>query len=290
MKLDIFDSREVWWQHIIAAAGRHGIRARRIFTAKEIAGDVGFIRLHPARLAEHRALDAVMRDRMVMIQDRPQVEVYEDKTEQFRRWGKYMPWTAVYTDLDAALAYDGPFPVMSKANEGASSVNVRFIETRDAYVAHARQAFGDGIKVNRCADRTFTTQKGYLYVQQFIPHDRTYRVNVVGRRMAIFERFNYPDRPVAQTGNTNGVCKFTPLHNDLLAYAWDIATEIGSTFTAFDILKDGDQWKLIETSQAWPWNPTDYKDVPLIGGGTWGNLWHAMFEELKAGSFGSTSR
>ena len=284
--LNIFDSRDVWHSHIISAAGRAGLSAKRITGLDDIVDGVGFIRTHPAHLAEHISLDAALRERMPMVQDREQVEVYENKTEQWLRWGDHMPETWLYHTIESAMSYDGGFPVMSKANEGASSVNVRFIKSRDEYEAHVREAFGPGISVSRCTGNSYTKQIGYLFLQRFIPHDRTYRVNIIGNRMAIFERFNYPDKPMAQTGNTNGVKQFTALHDSLIDYAGMIGHNIGSKWVALDILRDGDEWRLIETSLAWPWTTKDYQDVPFIGGGYWGELWDVLFAELDAGSFG----
>jgi len=292
MNLYTFDSRHVWHEHIGDACRRAGIQHKRIGGIEDIDGDGwGFIRPHPAHMPAHRDLDAHMRGLLDgMIQDRAQVEVYEDKSEQWRRWGDLMPETQRFSSLDDALSCAPDFPVVSKADEGASSVNVRIIKSRAEYEEHARQAFsGEGIKVNRCADRTFTRQRGYLLIQRFIPHDRTYRVNIVGNRMAIFERYNYKDRPVAQTGNTKGVCEFTPLHDSLLDYAAEVGRRIGSRFVALDVLKDHDEWTLLETSLAWPWTPKDYSDVPLIGGGQWGGLWDALCEDLLSGAFESTS-
>jgi len=311
MTLYIFDARHVWWQAISQAAEARGIRAKRIGGIEDVddtdPDSFAFVRPHPAHMPEHRALDADLRSMMPVIQDRAQVEVYEDKTGQWRRWGYMLPDTLVTTDREEAEAYPdtvpAPFPVVSKANEGASSVNVRIIPDIDAYRAHVAQIWGNGIRVSRCADKTFTTQRGYIYLQRFIPHDTTYRVNIVGDRAAIFERHNYPDRSVAQTGNTDNVMKLTPMHEDLLDYAWDVADTIGSRFVALDILDDsadsgGEEkteswnWTLIETSLAWPWSATDRSSTPLwsrSGGqrGTWGNLWGAMLDDWLDGCFTS---
>lgn len=287
--LQVFDSRHVWHEHIIAAAKRIG------WSAKRIEGEFGFsrygfIRPHPAFMPLHRNIDANARMHVTMIQDRAQVEVYEDKTEQFRRWGKFLPDTWVFTSKDEAMAWSGDFPVVSKANEGASSVNVRIIESQRELHQHIKQAFSPtGIPVNRCADGHMTAQQGYVFLQRCIPHDRTYRVNIVGERMAIFERFNYPNRMVAQTGNTDGITRWTELHESLFEYAAMIGQAIGSKFVALDILRDGDEWRLIETSLAWPWTPVDYSDVPFTGGGLWVNMWDVLLEQVAAGVFDSSS-
>ncbi len=306
MTLYIFDSRHVWWEHIAKAAEDRGIRAKRIGGLTDVddadPDSFAFVRPHPAMMPAHRELDYQLRGLMPVIQDRAQVEVYEDKSEQFRRWGYMLPETLVTTSRQEAEAYPdtmpNPFPVVSKANEGASSVNVRIIPDANAYRDHVAQIWGNGIRVSRCADKTFTTQRGYIYLQRFIPHTITYRVNIVGNHAAIFERHNYPDRPVAQTGNTDNVMELTPLHESLLDYAWGVADTIGSRFVALDILDDSTpdsdkeawNWTLIETSLAWPWSATDRSSTPLwlrSGGqhGTWGDLWGVMLDDWSAGYF-----
>ena len=307
MTLYIFDSRHVWWEAIAKAAEERGIRARRIGGIEDVddsdPDSFAFVRPHPAMMPAHRELDADLRSMMPVIQDRAQVEVYEDKSEQWRRWGHMLPDTLVTTSRQEAEGYTGPFPVVSKANEGASSVNVRIIQDMDSYRDHIAQIWGNGIRVSRCADKTFTTQRGYIYLQRFIPHEITYRVNIVGNHVAIFERHNYPDRPVSQTGNTDNVMDLTPMHESLLDYAWGVADTIGSRFVALDILDDsavsGDEenpeqevwnWTLIETSLAWPWSATDRSNTPLwlrSGGqhGTWGDLWAVMLDDWCDGAF-----
>lgn len=290
--MQILDGKGAWRGHLLAACKRRGWRAQVVDHPDDVCrARFGFTRLNPATLAEHRQIDTLMRAGCVMVQDQAQVDVYEDKTEQWRRWGHLMPETWLFDDVDQAMQFrPDAWPIMSKANEGASSVNVRPIYGRKAYEDHVRQAFGPGIEVDRCAGGAKTIQRGYLLLQRFVPHDRTYRVNVVGSRMAIFERYCYPDRPVAQTGNTQGVTDFTDLHCDLLDHAEAIAREIGSRWVALDILRDGDQWRLLETSLAWPWDLRKYADVPFIGGGLWGQMWDVLLEQLDAGVFGPSSR
>jgi len=294
VRLHVLDGKGAWFQHISAAAERRGWEAIDLDGHARVGAGYGFVRPHPARLEEHRALDAALRHMVPIVQDRAQVEVYEDKSEQFRRWGSLMPDTWLFDDVDQAMAFrPGQWPIVSKANEGASSVNVRILYGRRQYEDHVRKVFGPGVEVSRCADGARTIQRGYLLLQQFIPHDRTYRVNIIGRRMAIFERFNYPDRPVAQTGNTKGVIELTDLHHDLLAHAKQIGQVIGSRWVALDILRDGDQWRLLETSLAWPWDPAKYVDVPFIEDGRikgrWGDLWDVLCEELADGAFAHAS-
>lgn len=286
MNLNIFDSRNVWHGPLIAAAKARGHKAHRVLNLASLTDGIGFIRPHPAFLDEHRLIDAGMRERLTMIQDRAQVEVYERKSEQFRRWGHMMPRTWLFTDLDTALSAALPDALVSKADEGASSVNVRVLRGRAELEAHARQVFGAGVEVSRCADGHKTLQRGYLLLQEFVPHRITWRVNRIGDKFAIFKRYCYPDRPVAQTGNVEPVVSFGALELDLLAYAKRVTDEIGSKWVAMDILAAVDGWKLLETSLAWPTTAggTDvatFTDSPR----TWGGIWDLLIDEVERGAF-----
>jgi glutathione synthase/RimK-type ligase-like ATP-grasp enzyme len=296
LDLQIFDSRHVWHEHALKAAHRRGWAAKRITTSPTEPSRFGFIRPHPGHLADHQQIDQAMREVCgTMVQDRKQVTLYENKTAQQQFFGHHMPETLSSGILDEAVAFatQQGYPIVSKANEGASSVNVRIIESEAQLQRHLRQVFSKtGIPVHRCADGMMTVQKDYVFLQRFIPHDRTYRVNIIGNRAAIFERYNYADKPVAQTGNTQGIHDYTELHESLLKYAFSVARDIGSKWVALDILRDHErgQWYLLETSLAWPWNPNDYSDVPFTGGGTWGAMWDVLYDQLESGVFASTSR
>jgi len=233
-----------------------------------------------------------MASRLLMVQDAGQVEVYEDKSEQFRRWSKWMPDTWRFTDKDAALQFVGTacYPLVSKADVGASSVNVRILNDRLAAEAHVLQLFGEGIPVNLGANNApKTIQRGYVLLQRFIPHKVTWRVNAIGDARAIFQRYCYPDKPVAQTGNVEPVMRLKEQHEDLLRYANEVFEDIGTKWCALDILQDGNSWKMLETSLAWPWpSPGRCNEAPIFGSSRqWIEIWDVMFEQIDRGAFGS---
>lgn len=286
MNLNIFDSRHVWHGPLIEAATKRGHRAHRIQNMEQVTDGYGFIRPHPAFMREHRWIDLQMRNSLTMIQDRAQVEVYEDKSEQFRRWSKWMPRTWRFTDLKSVLSADLPADIVSKADEGASSVNVRVLRDRNALQDHARQVFMGGIEVSRCADGHKTTQRDYLLLQEFIPHVITWRVNRIGDKYAVFKRFCYPDKPVAQTGNVEPVVRQDSLIDDLLEFAKSVTEDIGTKWVALDILAADDGFKLLETSLAWPTTAggTDkaiFTDSPR----RWGEIWDLLIDEVERGAF-----
>lgn len=293
----VLDERHIWFEEIIAAAERAGHRGKRVFSGEQFAdakpGDIGFLRCH----ADWRQLPANREDysRMVeagllMVQDAEQVRLYEDKSGQFLSWGHLMPDTWLFGDHGMALSFldHAPFPLVSKADVGASSTNVRILYTKAEAQKHIAQLFGDGILVHHGANCPQTRQKGYALLQRFIPHTITYRVNVVGNVRAVFFRRNYPDRPVAQTGNTTAAYEMTPELESLLEYADRVAGALGTKWCALDILKDGDGWKFIESSLAWPWAADSYADATMFRstkGRRWAQIFDVMFDEYQAGAW-----
>lgn len=296
----ILDERDVWHQAACDAARRHGYAARRVFSGDIDAaamrdGDVGFIRPHAdwRRLPANRdSDDPLMRSRLLMVQDRAQVEVYEDKREQVRRWGHWMPRTAIVDNEDDAyrVVSTADYPLVSKADVGASSVNVRILADARQARAHVAQLFGAGVPVHHGAHCPQTLQRGYAILQQFIPHTVTYRVNALGDARAIFFRYCYPDRPVAQTGNVEPAFELDELCESLLEFADWIFADIGSKWCALDILRDEVQheWRLLETSLAWPWpSPGRCNEGTIFrsGGKRWIDMFDVMFDQLEAGAW-----
>ncbi len=295
MHFFILDERNVWFEAAIAAAKNRGHTAQRIQRGSQILAappsDVGFIRPHarPEVLERNQEDYRLMCNTgITMIQDPYQMAVYEDKSTQWEYWSKWMPPTWRFVNLHSALEFAEKFPenetIVSKADEGASSVNVRIIRGRQHLIEHVRKIFERGISVNPCADtKELLLQNDYVLLQQFIPHTTTWRVNVIGTRIAGFMRYCYPDKPVAQTGNTDPIMEMTPQVESLFEFSRQVAKDIGTKWCAFDILDDNGTWRLIETSLAWPW-PGVGKQAPFFGTSRhWGEMWEVMFDELEAG-------
>jgi len=297
----ILDERDVWHEAACKAARKHGYAAKRIFSGdidvgNMLDGDVGFIRPHAdwRKLPKNRNDDLLMRSKLLMIQDRAQVEVYEDKSEQFKRWKKWFPETLLTNSEDEAQwwAESRITPIVSKSNVGASSVNVRILNTHKEAREHIAQLFGKGVKQHHGAHCPETMQHGYAILQEFIPHAVTYRVNAIGDARAVFFRYCYPDRPVAQTGNVEPAFEMTAEVESLLGYADKVFADIGSKWCALDILKDerSNCWRLLETSLAWPWpSPGRCNEGAIFrsGGKKWIDIFDVMFDELERGAWSS---
>ena len=294
MNLWVLDEREVWWRAIIDAGARHGYQGKRIRSGRETQGQsgIGFIRPHadPKRLKINIVDYHEMANSLLMIQDADQVELYEEKSKQFFLWGDLMPTTWHFESLEPAmeLLQACDYPIVSKADVGASSVNVRILADRKSAEKHVRQIFGPGIPVNHCSGGAKSLQRDYVLLQRFIPHEITWRVNAIGDARAVFKRYCYPDRPVAQTGNVEPAMEMTPEIESLLEYSDRVFARIGSKWCALDILRDGDEWKLLETSLAWPWpSPGKCNEGPIFRTERlWIEMFDVMFEEFQRGAWG----
>ena len=287
----ILDERQVWHAGAIAAAQRAGYVGKRIFRGEEAGEGVGFIRCHAkpdALKRNHQDYDS-MAERCLMIQDEAQVKLYEDKSGQFARWGDWMPDTWRFTSKLEALAFVEltGYPLVSKADEGASSVNVRILGSVDEARQHIEALFGPGVKVKHCAGGAVSVQRGYALLQRFIPHDTTWRVNCIGNGRAVFKRFCYRDKPVAQTGNVAPVMEMSAEVESLLEFSDRFFAHAGTKWCALDVLRDGDQWKILETSLAWPWpSPGKCNEAPIFRTSRqWWAMFDAMFDELASGAW-----
>lgn len=290
MNFYVLDERDVWHAAILDSAKRYGFEGRRIFRGDEVDGEgFGFIRCHadPKRLIRNQTDWDLMSARLTMIQDEAQVRLYENKSGQFLKWSKWMPPTWRFTAFDAALSFleSAPYPLVSKADVGASSVNVRILKSKAEAQTHVRKLFTAGIPVRHCAGKATSLQKGYALLQEFIPHEVTWRVNAIGRGRAIFKRYCYPNKPVAQTGNVEPVMELTPHTEALLRYANLFFDHAQTKWCAIDVLQKWDRFFLLETSLAWPWpSPGRCNDAPIFGTDKkWIQLFDVMFDEIAAG-------
>lgn len=303
-QLTVLDERHVWHGPMIETARARGYDAKRVkyggFDDLKGRTGLGFIRPHAAPAVLRRNIDfddPQMRSQLTMVQDRAQVEVYDNKSAQFERWGNLMPYTRRFDNRSNALEFihqwDGGW-LVSKADVGASSNNVRILRTRAEQEHHVNQCFGTGLRVTHSAggggDRDVESrQQGYVLLQEYVPNNFTWRVNIVGRARAIFKRFNHKTKGTAQTGNVEPVMALDDETESLLFFADRVFEHIGTKWCAIDVLRAGESWKLIETSLAWPWpSPGRCDDGPFFGDFAhgdyqWRDMWTLMLDEYEAG-------
>lgn len=313
--LYVYDARGRWLAPALGTALVRGWRPRRVETVADVDGPgylLAFVHAHPELRLRGQALvwELVARGDLVPVTDPDQVEVYDDKRAQCRRWGRWMPRTSVI-EADGEVLDDGRavelavevgrllgYPLVSKADVGASSYNVRVIKDERTLRGHAQEVFGPGVPVEyNDSLGTRGVQRGYLLLQEHVPHEVTYRVNVVGNQRALFYRYNHPDRPVAQTGNVRPMRRMDPLAEELFAWVEEVRLDLGTRWCALDALRDEarGEWRLLETSLRWPWpSPGDCDKgwffVPDGTGGwrrtrQWWALWEVLMDELEAGTW-----
>lgn len=305
----ILDERRTWAEPAIAAAKARGYTTQHIPSGARNVGDIQpgglfFIRPHADPLVLKRNqkhdYDALRVHADAMVQDRAQVDVYENKTEQWKRWGSWMPDTWHFLSLMQAwefVHYHADYPLVSKANVGASSYNVRILRDRKQAEAHVEEIFGKGIVVDHCAGgpgggKIRSKQMGYVLLQEFLEHDTTWRVNKIGRALAAFKRYNHPVKGTAQTGNVEPVMHMDEQVGDLFAFAREVFRALDTRWCAIDILWDkrNHRWRLLETSLAWPWpSPGDCDSAPFFGitRHRWSRMWDLLLDEYEAGVWAS---
>jgi len=288
--IQVFDAKGKWHQAIIDAADRAGLKAVKIDEPKPGDG-YGFFRPspNPSKLAAHQNVYRAMTRSLKMVQDSDQVDVYEDKSSQFTLYADWMPETWRFDKKEAAMLFvtSADYPLVGKSNEGASSRNVRVLKKVDDGIKEVNAAFGSGITVDH-GQAGKTLQKGYVLLQKFIPHKITYRVNSIGGARAIFFRYCYPDKPLAQTGNVEPCDRLDDEMESLLEWSDRFFKAAKTNWCALDVLKDGDKWKLLETSLAWPWpSPGRCNEGPIFRSNhRWIGMFDVLMDEIKGGTFG----
>lgn len=213
---------------------------------------------------------------------------FDDKVAQkylLEAIGAPLVQTYVFYDLENALQWidDTSFPKVFKLRKGAGSANVRLVATRDEARVLAKQAFSDGFKpvpeywndagkryrtARRSGDlmavlkrmpstlvkirqmnRKMARERGYLYIQDFVPNNQfDTRVTVIGNRAFAFTRKVRPgDFRASGSGDIDyDLQKIRP---QCIQTAFDIARKSGSQSMAFDfVLAPGDQPMIVEVS------------------------------------------
>ena len=274
MNVYIHDGKGRWREAVTKAAIDHG------YTVNGSPEGIGFFRpaQRPEPLKEDKALYNRLKASVRWIQDQAQVDVYEDKAEQTRRWSKWMPPTWLIEDKQSALKFieEAEYPFVSKAKEGSSSFNISLITNKSQAKKLVDDAFGKGFPVRD------GYQVGYVIFQKFIKSTVCYRVNAIGKGRAIFYRYNYPGKWYTQTGNVEPAFTMNEEAESLLEYSDRVFENIGTQWCALDILKDDGKWKLLETSLAWPWpSPGRCNEGTIFRTKRkWIEMFDAMFDSL----------
>lgn len=287
MRLWCYTDYRRWGEQLAAVAARRGHDVRHFSDPTQPDRGTVFARIHhhPSVRGRDKAVMAYLAPNpdLVLVPSYPETVLYDDKAEQARRFARWMPRTVICYSVEAAeraLATLG-LPLMSKCSEGAGSLNVRFITTRDQALAEARAAFGAGIPCHYGQ-----VQQGYLLWQRFMPgNDYDFRVIAIGEERLILRRGNRDDRPMASGSNHEMPVTWPDAEaSDVLDFANAFFAEERMTFCGIDIVRDHDagRWVLLETTCGWPLgNMAAHR---FVSGRPGAQFWPLVIDQLEAGA------
>jgi glutathione synthase/RimK-type ligase-like ATP-grasp enzyme len=206
---------------------------------------------------------------------------FEDKISQFYLLNAAripMPRTWVFWERQAALDFlrSAQFPLVMKLSNGYRAGNVRLLRTLEEAAYWVEQLFGHGIwsfgpppagsaarrmvRRAKAAAKTLAgvvatppgpraeLQRGYFYVQEFLPgNEFDTRVTVIGNRAFAYRRMNRPgDFRASGSGRPNWDASEIDLQMVRLAFL--AARRLDTQSVAIDAMRRGDERLLTEVS------------------------------------------
>ena len=176
-----------------------------------------------------------------------------------------------------------PFPKVFKLRGGAGSINVQLVKSKKRAKELTKIAFGKGFSVidkyTRLKERIldfnqhrniksfkkiitgvgrifiptetekfFSREKGYIYFQDFIPNlEYDTRITVIGNKAFTIRRYC---RKNDFRASGSGAKAYDPelFEKEAIQIAFDVIRKLNAQCLAFDFVKDGTEWKIIEIS------------------------------------------
>lgn len=288
MKLWCYRDRSGWGATLAALAETRGHDVRLFAEAHEPDDGAAFVHMHhhPETRDYDKELMAALaaRDGLHLCPSPRSAALYDDKAEQFRQIGRWMPKTLLLTNSSevAHAIAQLRIPLISKTAEGAGSNNVRLIETVAEAAAEAEAAFvGRGIPC-----RYGQRQRGYLLWQEFLLGNAfDFRVIAIGRERLILRRGNREDRPMASgSGFEMPVTWPDAEASDVLDFANRFFAEEGFSWCGIDVLRDHRRgcWTICEMTAGWPLGKMH--EHVFVSGRPGGEYWPMVLDEIEAGT------
>jgi len=224
---------------------------------------------------------------------------YDDKVGQkylLEAVGAPMVQSYVFYDRGQAMRWldQAKFPLVWKLRGGAGSQNVRLVRNLQEARAIVRRSFGRGWRSSRFhalrekfwhfhrrpglgsffdigrglgraviphpVYREQSIERNYVYFQDFIPeNDHDIRVIVIGERAISIKRMTR-EGDFRASGSGVIIHAKDAIPEDCIRVAFDVTKMIGSQCCAFDFVRDGSDWKIIEISYAF--SLAGYIDCP----------------------------
>lgn len=301
MKLWAFHDQQDWGRGLVQAAIERGIEAELFDDAE--TPDKGFVFVHmhhhPAVRLKHKRLMALlaMNPNLTLIPNYRSSNLYDDKLEQAREFAKWMPFTKVFWGPEVArrCLREGhfSFPFISKATVGASSHNVRLVESQEQAENEIRLAFNHshGLPLHYGQ-----YQRGYLLWQKFVADNAgDLRIIAIGDQRLFLERQNRKDRPFASgSGKLKPItdANFEKQHADALEVANAFFREEKQSWCGIDMVYDYEdqRWLILETTVGWTLHGYYECEFYQCGAGFSGRMgnevWPITLEQMKQGAFG----
>ena len=178
------------------------------------------------------------------------------------------------------------FPLVFKLRGGAAALNVKLVKNISQARKLIRKAFGSGFSsINRSekiksriinlrknfnseslmaliksilrvfifteVEKFSPKQKGYIYFQDFIPNnDYDNRIVVMRGKCYAVRRCNR-ENDFRASGSGNWAFEKELFDLDAIRLALDVAKKLDTQSVAFDIIRDGDEFKIVEMSYCW---------------------------------------
>jgi hypothetical protein len=245
-----YNDKKGWGRRLHESASKRGIRVvlfKSPFTVPK--GSTVFLRMD--QQGSTRRISKVLsrklsERRCIMFPSKKECDWYDDKAAQYPDLCKWMPETLVTSDTDKAMewARTNSLPFVSKLSRGASSENVRLINSVEEAYAVA-------------------TSQRQVYWQKLIPTEYDYRITIVGDCLFGLKRYNRPNDFRASGSGNFEYLDFKDAESKKAArLALKAAHELGICWTAFDVVMDGKTPLLLEMSSSWHWQSN--ADVPMF--------------------------
>jgi glutathione synthase/RimK-type ligase-like ATP-grasp enzyme len=290
IRLWCYNDSHDWGKNLLDAAQKRGHDVHLFDDAR--VPDEGYVFMHmhhhPQVRLIHKRIVSIMalNPRLTLIPDYRSAMLYDDKIEQARQLSRWMPRTHVFYTPNSAKRFldkQPSFPFISKASEGASSHNVRFIKTFDDARLEIKHAFSDlGIKL-----RYSQVQRGYLLWQEFIAGNRgDVRVIAIGSKRLMLRRENRDNVPFASgSGRLTPITKLDYELEQALAVSNQFFAQEDQKWCGIDLVKDeSGRWYVLETTVSWA--PHGYYECQFIGTNMMGTqIWPVLLDEIEAGVF-----
>lgn len=279
--LYVYDEPSMWGREVAMAAGRAGIPVTFFKKPQEVPeGAVAFVRLDQYR--ERRDISRLvvkkLHDRGVRtLPSAEDARLYDDKAAQYEVLSAFMPETHVIRDPATAadLAERLDYPLVSKSIEGANAANVRLLpDTRSARAEVEKVFNGRGLPMTYGR-----RQRGYVYWQRFVPDNpRDYRVIIVGNYGWGLVRENRANVPFASGSGVNrGLTLETERERSAFDFGWLVRDHLQTDMVGLDIVFDGNEPRLLETTSSWTIGPhvtspvfdRDGAPTPYVRGHQW---------------------